>query len=107
MELAHVYFNLGMDQDGAPGASPAMQGPPVAAGVARAIDCMIEPRLRRPAAYAEAQYAADRDPFWPTVIGHGRVYTGDNRKAIEQVRLIQPGAAGARPPDRRRSGRCR
>jgi TolB-like protein/Tfp pilus assembly protein PilF len=96
MELAHVYYCLGMDED-ASAALAGMKGSPVAVNLQAAIRRVVARDYTGLIRFSEAQYAATQDPFWPSVIGVGALYAGDDRKVLEQVRIVRPDLLGPDP----------
>jgi len=96
VELAHLYFNLGMIDD-ANAVLANVHEPPMAVGLMRAIMLVRARNYDGLRAFTEAQYARDHDPFWPSAILVAALQQGDDRAAIEQVRIIAPDLLGPDP----------
>lgn len=96
IQLAHLYFNLGLNEDGRRVLGGISQ-PPAAVGIVRAINYVTARDYRGLLAYTETRYASTKDPFRPSAIALAALHLGDNRKAIEQYRIFSPDLLGPDP----------
>lgn len=96
VQLAHLYYNLGMGDD-ARRVLAGVREPPIAVGLVRAINLITARDYAQLLAYTQAQYAKEKDPFWPSAIALAALHVGDNRKAIEQYQLFAPDVFGPNP----------
>ena len=89
IELANVYFNLGMPKE-ALATLATIKAPPVAAAAAQAIRLMVAadyPNLR---SLGERTLKANGDPFWRSVIATSSIMMGDFDRAREQLLVTSP-----------------
>jgi TolB-like protein/Tfp pilus assembly protein PilF len=90
IRLAAIYANLGLQSD-ADAALDAVKSPPPAARVARIARLALDGDYGRAQAYAEAQHAADPDPFWTSAVVITSVTERQPQKALAVLRRSAPG----------------
>jgi TolB-like protein/Tfp pilus assembly protein PilF len=96
VRLAHLYLNLGMNDD-ARAALARAGATESAAAIVRAINYITAKDYRGLMNYTQAQYAKDHDPFWPSAILVAAVHLDDPRTALAQTRIIAPDLLGPDP----------
>ena len=89
IELANLYFNLGMPQQAA-AALDTLKGQPVAEGVVKAVRLMVAGDYRGLKALSEQELKAGGDPFWLSALSIADVLVQDYEGARQQMLISSP-----------------